>query len=723
MTTQAQNTVFKLALCIGVSATALCPFAASAQDDSETVQPVHGDVIVVTAQRRDENIQDVPISLTAASAETLDKAGVLSVQDLPVLVPSLNMAQVRHNIQPYLRTVGTQNTSPGEEGSVASYIDGVYINYMSAATFGLANIERVEVLKGPQGTLFGRNATGGVIHVITRDPQQEPEFKLNVAYGNFETAQAAFYATGGLSENLAADVSVYYYDQGNGWGENLIVGGDANSTEDVALRSKIHWSPRDGTDVLLSADWGRHESDIGNTRKPLPGVILAGGVTSFGGPYDSIANDSNNQVVEHFGGSLKVSHELPFATLESISAYRDYDESIDFDQDGGPLTTAFLDSIVPVETFQQELTLRGSTSRLDWNVGAFFYKARSGYQPILVSSSNPSGNRSIESDMRTTSFAVYAQGTYDIFDATQLTLGIRGTRDVRKIEGALKALPGNPAPAGTVLLESNDSEKYLVPSWRIALDHHINDDLMVYASQSRGFKSGIFSATSFFRSAVDPEVLDATEVGFKSSWFDSKLTVNASAFYYVYKDIQLVQVSAGTSRILNAAKAKPKGVDFEIVAYPDIEVGSLRMSLSGAYLDARYDSFPDAPFTMRLPTGGNLQSVGDATGNFMIRSPEFSGSASLDYSVNVDSKSELGATLTWQYSDEFFFDPDNRVRQGAYNTLNARIRFRRGAAEFYLYGNNLTDELYLTGVSTTNLGDLGVYGSPLRYGGGVNLSF
>ena len=681
------------------------------------------DTIIVTAQRREESIQDVPIAVTAIGAEALDNGGIRTAQDLQIAVPGLNMAQVRHNIQPYLRSVGTQNTSPGEEGSVATYIDGVYVNYMSAATFGLANIERVEVLKGPQGTLFGRNATGGVLHVVTREPQSETEILLDASYGNFQTAKVAFYATGGLSENVSADFSAYYYDQANGFGDNLVAGGEANVSEDISLRSKVRWEPRDGTSFELAADWGRHESDIGNTRKPLPGVILAGGIASFGGPFDSIANDPNNQIVKHWGLTLRANHQLPFATVESTTAYRDYDEEVDFDQDAGPVTTAFIDSQVPVETFQQELSLRGSTSNLDWNFGAFFYNARSGYQPLIFSALNPPSNREFNTEMRTTSYALYAQGTYDLFDNTQLTVGARGTRDIRKIEGTLAAAPGNPAPVGTVFLASTDMEKYLQPSWRVALDHKLSDDIMVYASQSRGFKSGIFSATTFFRSAVEPEILDATEFGFKSSWFDQQLVINASAFLYTYRDIQLVQVSAGTSRILNAAKGKPKGVDFEIVAYPELPAGALRLSVSGAYLDAKYDSFPNAPATTRLPAGGNLQTVADATGNYMIRSPKFSGNISADYSIPVGAKAEVGATVTLSYSDEFFFDPDNRVSQGSISVLNARVRFQTGAMEFYVYGQNLTDELYLTGVSTTNLGDLGVYGSPRRYGGGVKLQF
>jgi iron complex outermembrane receptor protein len=716
-----------------MSAAALFPISAQAADAADAAAAAPAGTIaeiIVTAQRREERMQDVPIAMEAVSGDTLQRAGVASLQSIQTMAPALQMGTVRHNVQPYMRGVGTQNTSPGEEGSVATYVDGVYINYLSAATFGLANVSRVEVLKGPQGTLFGRNATGGVIHVITKDPSFTPAMDLNVSYGNYQWSRGSVYVSAPIGDKFAIDLSLYAENQAQGFGHQLILfgtpvkGGEVNTRSETSARAKLLWTPTEGTRVLIAVDAGRKESDVGNARSALPGTVIQGGTPASGGPYDTLSTDPNNAIVTYKGASIKAEQELPFGKLGSLSAIRTYHELTVLDQDGSPKAIAFATGDNPTQTFQQEFTLQGGTDRFNWNSGLFFYRAAGGYQPFGFVSSTPSQNRVFYSNMITHSYAAYAQGVYSVTPTTKLTVGGRYTWDSRHVYGTTYATAGNTVPVGTVTLSANQHARYKDPTWRISLDQKVTPNVLVYVSQSRGFKAGIFSTNTYNLPAVAPETLDATEAGIKSTWFDRRLLVNASAFYYDYKNIQLSQTVQGATRIFNAARAKPRGIDVDIQALPPVPTGDLSLSGGFSILRAKYASFPGAPSLRPAPlsVGGNINNPPiDAKGNDMVRSPHFVSQASFDYAWPLAS-GEAGINGTWAYNSGFKFDPDNRIQQPAYSVVNAQIRFTKGDIEFYVFGQNLTDKRYLVAVSTSTLNSAASYGDPRTFGVGFRLS-
>ena len=696
----------------------LLPLEAAAQvtSDPSAGQAVGVEEIVVTAQRREERLQEVPITVTAATGARLERAGVTSAVDLQNIAPGLQMAAVRHNIQPYLRGVGSQNTSPGEEGSIAVYIDGVYVNYMAAATFGLLNVERVEVLNGPQGTLFGRNATGGLINIITKKPTFEARGDVDLSYANYNAASTKLYMNAPLGENIAANLSVYYFNQAEGFGTNLLTGDDVNTKEEASISGKVLWNSPWGTEFLLQADWGQFKSDIGTARSVYPGTSLIGGIGPNGGPFDSQSNNSNTGNIIYGGASLRASHDLGWADATFLTAYRRVREKIDFDQDGGPLNTAFLISRVPDDTIQHELTLAGDTGAISWTAGAFYYRAWAGYQPQYNLSAASTVYR--ESYLRTEAYALFGQATYSVTPNTKITAGYRASKDRRQVSGFQRTLP-----SGALTLVASQKASFSEPAWRLAIDHEISPSVMAYLSRSRGFKSGTFSATSFQNAAVRPETLDATEAGLKSTILDGSLLLNISAFEYNYKDIQLAQIIGGvSSRLLNAAQGKPRGVNVDVSFREQVGVGTLAVNASAAWMRAKYESFPGAPSATPRPGGGNIQGVIDATGNRMIRAPAFTSNVSVDYEFPL-ADGVFGVTGIWARNSGFFTDPDNTIRQPRFDVLNVRARYQIDNLEFYAFGQNLTDEVYLSSLSHSNLGDLATYGTPRTYGVGIKVGF
>jgi iron complex outermembrane receptor protein len=723
----------------------------------ETKTPSTGlEEIVVTAQRRAESLQTVPIAVTAVTAEELSKQGISSTTDIAAITPGLTMTTQRNSVTPYLRGVGTQNGSGSEEGSVALYVDGVYMASLSANAFAFNNIERIEVLRGPQGTLFGRNATGGLIHVITRDPQFETSGELNIGYGNYDTSTGSLYITGGLTDRIAADFGAFFTNQGEGWGENLNPAqpGDVNRRVESAYRSKILFELSDETRILFAADYGLVKNDQGNTRAGLPGAVLFGGQTFTGDIYDADMSIKRDTRSERYGASLQITHSFSWATFSSLTAYRNAENYTLFDQDSTRLDVITAPITDVLDSWQQEFLLNGETGRLTWTGGLFYYDARTGVDTLsLRSALIPTQNRDRVGIMKTKSYAGFAQGTYSFTDATALTLGVRYTEDQRELSGRDRAAPGFPGLAVGAIIPGTDTaalpksqtdRTFDKITYRIALEHRFTPDVMGYASISRGFKSGIFNSTTPLDPAVEPETLDAYEIGAKSEWFDGTLRLNGAVFYYEYDDIQLTRINAGTTTLLNAAGGEVRGADLEFILAPRLSTGRLTISGGASYLDTEYTSFPDAPFLEPNPAGGNfaLNTPGhpcppehppgsfpgncNAKGNTMIRAPELTATVAVDYAFPLASSGELGFNVTAAYNDGFYWDADNRVKQPSYTLVNAQVSLTTADERWRLrlWSRNLTDEKYYITVSTSaGFGDAGAPGAPREYGVGLTYRF
>jgi iron complex outermembrane receptor protein len=689
-------------------------------------QPLHAQTaasggleeIVVTAQRRAEVLQSVPIAITVLQSDDLAAAGVTNVQELSSLTPGLQMTQQRNLATPYLRGVGTQNGGQGEESSIALYVDGVYYAAQSAGIFSLADVERVEVLKGPQGTLFGRNATGGLIHVITRTPQQEPMVQASASYAKFDTLSGSLYATTGITDTLAIDLSLFTIDQGEGWGENLVLGNDVNLVDETIARTKILWTPTDSTTLTIAADWSENKTDIGNTRQLLPGAIGIGGAVFQGSVWDAQSDIPRDVDGEQKGVSVRFEHDFGSVRFVSLSAYREIDNFTLFDQDNtaAPLIIAPITEFT--STFQQEFLLQGEVGKLQYTGGLFYFDADASVEPLgLRSAVLLQQNLDRYSEQKTKSYAAFAQATYAFTDRTSVTAGLRYTLDEREIIGRDVSAAGHPQGPGIVLSAMTQDDDFTKMTWRFALDHELREDVLLYGSISRGFKSGIYNTTNFLQPAVEPETLDAGEIGIKADLLNRHLRINASAFYYDYADIQLTARPAGITLLFNAAEGTVKGMELEATALVPVPTGRLELSASGSLLDSEYDEFEGALFSIPQPTGGNALVVGDASGNDMIRAPKWTTNLTARYSIPVGAF-ELATDVSWYHNDGFYWEPDNRLRQKAYDVLNAQLAISTADETWRVrvFGRNLLNEKYYVSASANAFGDAGAAASPRTYG-------
>ncbi|MBL8268064.1 TonB-dependent receptor [Steroidobacter sp.] len=681
--------------------------------------------VVVTAQRRSENLQSVPIAVTALTADMLEKQGIGRSLDITNVTPGLVITPAVTAPQIYIRGVGTLNAAPGEESSNAVYVDGVYLAALPSAIFSFNNIERIEVLKGPQGTLFGRNATGGLIQVVTRDPSFDNTYKVDLSYGNYQTTAASAYISGGLSDNVALDLAGSFSDQGEGFGVNRFNGREVGKTRDKSVRSKLLWNVSEDTVIRFAADYSEAATSAGPARSVIPGSVALGGQQFLGDPQDLNFNLHPWAETSGGGASLRIEHDWSWAKLLSISAYREGTFDVDSDQDSTALAIVNAQVRTDFSQLTQELQLQSNQDgRLQWIAGLFYLASETNQTPFGLSGASQAAvggftNRFASQD--TDSYAVFAQSNYSFTDSTRLTTGVRFSKDERGITGR------DETGIGTRNVVDRETS-FDSTTWRLALDQKLSDDVMVYGSYSRGFKSGIYNLLAPTAPPVRPEQLDAFEVGLKSELFDRTVRANLSSFYYQYSDIQLSQQVPGGVFLLNAAEATMYGLDAELLAEP-FDGLTLRGGLN--LLHAEYDSFPGAPYTLPSPatcatnppsllagprTGGNTTCATNAAGNDMVRAPKWTLNFSADYRW-LTSIGAFSASANYYYNDGYFPDPDNRIHVPSYSLVNAEVGWWSESERFgvRLWARNLLDKEYYSNI-VTSTGDNGTAGLPRMYG-------
>lgn len=694
-----RHPAFRAALSVGICAAtiSLCaPWdAARAQEAPPEEDASQGGVqdIIVTAQKRSERLQDVPIAVTAISGEDLESRGVAKTLELAQAVPGLSYPVNLVSAVPRIRGVGTTSAVAGNEAAVATYIDGVYYASAASSLLSLSNIEQIAVLKGPQGTLFGRNATGGLIQITTKEPSQTFSGSVAATIGNHDTYGGSLYVTGGLGESVSADLAVYYNDQRDGFGRNITTGRDVNKSRELAIRSKFLFQLGDSTDFTLAGDYADMHV-AGPARRPAMGTTTITGVPYAGGPFDIESNIDNGTQTEQFGVSAKFVHRFGTVDLVSITAYRRADTHVLFDIDATPLSLFSSDIEFEDRQFSQELQLISTASGpFKWTLGGYYFRGSGAY--ARATAGLPTLIQYIETKQRIRSPSIYGQASYDFSDATSLTLGLRYTHEKRLFDGRADIFTratGITAPTVPVSGELPEGRV----TWRASIDQKVSPNVLIYASYNRGFKSGGFNGAKFavaesFRS----EVLDAFEVGIKSDFLDRKLRINGAAYYYDYQDLQISSYVNGTVQFSNAAAAEIYGVDLEVTAKP---FDALTLTSGFAYTHARFKSFPTAQTSTPLPTGGNLISPGDASGNKVPYTPDWTFSIGADYRAQLPTGS-LQFNVNYYHNDGFFGEPENRLRQKAYDLLNGSIRWNLDADErvsLLLWGRNLTNQVYAT---------------------------
>lgn len=694
--------------------------------------------IVVTAQRRAERLQNVPIAVTATTAAQLENAGINSTQALTMVTPGLSIPQTSGYAQPRIRGVGSTVNGPGFEPPVATYIDGVYMAAAPASLMTLNNISRIEVLKGPQGTLFGRNATGGLIQVITKDPEQTPSGDVRVSYARYQNVTAQGYLTGGITDSLAGDLAVRYEDQGQGWGTNLGTGKPIGLLHhDFAGRTKLLFEPAERTAIRLSIDYEDRTSSR-QAQKPVDRFYpitynnpLFGGPFALGGNYDIDSEIDPITKLRSGGVSLQINQEAGSVSLQSITAYRASKYDLLLDVDYLPVAITNIRDIGRNEQFSQELQVSSVASApLKWVAGLFYFHSDDKNDPLFLdfgpSLVSPVPFVPVQIDITdrqlTDSVAGYTQGTYEIWRDTNLTLGGRYTHERKRVSGLTAfSIAGHQVAATPVpdpALGTSDELTFKRFNYRIALDHKITPDVMAYASYGTGFKSGGFNLNVPDDAPYKPEKIDAAEVGLKTELFDHRVRLNTSVYYYTYKNLQVGRYIDSNISIYNGARARIRGFDLD-----GQFVVSKQLSLNAglAYTHARFTSFPIADFTVPVngcvPVLGGV-CTGSANGKELPFTPEITFDIGADYQVDLPGGSSLALNATYYRSSRFYGASDNVSFQPAYDLVNTSVTWTDASERFStrIWGRNLTDTLYTTTILQSTAGNVFAYGEPRTYG-------
>ena len=697
--------------------------AATGTPSGEVAAPDAGEIIV-TAQKRAENLQKVPIVITAVSGSQLTTAGVTNLQTLGTVVPGLNTRTTAGTYNPSIRGVST--SSNVVENPVALYIDGVYLPQQREGARELPDVEQVAVLKGPQGTLFGRNATGGVIQITTRKPTQDFHFLGTVGIDNYATFRGGAFVSGGLAPTLAGSLSADFATQGSGYGKNLTTGNDTfQLRHSISLRGKLVWDPDSKTVVTLIADY-MDRKDRTYSFIPYAGTAFTipqpGPIPSV---YDTYSDIDSYTAFHGGGASVEVDHDFGFAKAVSITSYRQGSTNYLFEDEpvGRPVfTVGVAPGAQPNKDFTEEVQLisQGS-SRFTYTAGVFYYFNRLANDPITrnfypafygapVGPPPANAVTLTYGSEKTQSVAPYAQVAYEIFDATHMTLGGRFTYERRTLDGSTVLQRYN----GTVVTIPSTLPPLVIdkPTWRAALDHQFTPDVLGYVSYNRGIKSGGFNVLNVANPAYLPEQLDAYETGLKMQLFDHRLKLNAGGFYYNYNNLQVIQFVNLAQTIVNGAKARIYGVDVDFVARINDQ-----FTLSGGLeaLHANFTSFKNAVGSIPKPAGGATLVAVNATGNRVPLAQQFVGTLAADYEQPV-SFGSLHYNATANYNGDFTFEPDGFLRQGPYTLVNASVTWKSQSNRYsvQVWGRNLADAHVLNNASSQAVGYPVSYGQPPR---------
>ncbi len=692
--------------------------------------------IVVTAQRREQTLQDVPISVSVFSAETIRRARVDTVDDLVALTPGVSGAAVATTTPRItIRGVSTDDFGVGSDPALGVYVDDVYLGRGVSSISDLFDIARVEVVKGPQGTLFGRNTTAGAISITTRRPGDSAEGELDVSYGRFDDLLARGAVNLPLGDGLALRLAGSSRTREGPYRNTL--GGRLGGIDSQAGRATLGYDGS-GFDALFSVE---HRS----TRN-LPGASInpdfVGG-DRYGPASVNLASNTPERArddIDATRATLRLEAELSDAiTLTSITAYNGFKNDYLEDTDASPLTLLHFGTRGKQDSYSQELRLNGEAGRLTWFVGASAARdeirsdqtaafSEKDFCPILFGASCLDATGAAGSDRvaetsfgrsRNTSLALYTDLTYALTDRVDLIGGLRYSHDRKRFavryatgDNLLGPIFVTPPPAedlaalGTLDADGTLNQRYSQSSWqpRLAINVDLTDRVSAYASASRGFKAGGFNQL-VPGPAFGAESIWNYEVGLKGDLIDRRLRFDLSAFYYEYSDLQVLIDFAGSVITRNAGSATGYGAEAQLVWRP---VDTFSLSLGAAYLDATYDTFrPSADL--------------DYSGNRLPRAPKFSGNIVGDLDLPRRDGLSLLGRVEASYRSEQFYDPSNSgfERQAGYALVNLSGGLGFGDRfEVRAFVQNLLDEEYLIDTSVTVPGLLTYTqrGEPRTYG-------
>ncbi|MBV1688941.1 TonB-dependent receptor [Novosphingobium sp. G106] len=699
----------KYAFAAGFAVVAISSPGVSLAQGANAEVDAQGGEIVVTAQRREEKLRDVPISVTALSGKAIEQSGVSNGLSLGQITPGLNFQGNGSTIQPAIRGVTSTGSNPGDAANVAIYVDGVYQPVQFSNFLELVDIQSIEVLKGPQGTLFGRNATGGAITVATRKPSFNTTATVKLSYARYNEVNAQAFVSGGLSDKVAVSLAANYRTD-DGFRRDLITNAKLAKTQIFSTRGKALFQISDDFSALFSADYTDSKDNTTFAGQPLAGntaTASSPGVVLATRPNTAALNLVPVLNVEGGGGSMRLEWAKSGVTVSSLTAYRHYTslQQPDSDVSNIPLSLSRLD--YKTDTWSQEFNLASAgDGPLSWIGGLFLFDDKQ--KLILQSFTGAASTRVLLNDVKThtESAALFGEINYAVTDRLTLIGGLRYSIDRIDYVGANNgAVPVSP-PAKTF--------RSLTP--RASIRYELAPRTNVYFTYSKGYKAGVFgtSTPSPTIPPVNPEKIDAYEMGIKGD--AGILSYSAAAYRYDYKDLQFQAFGATSlqSVLQNAATARINGAELNASITP-----FSGFSISGglSYVDAKYSKFVGAQAFIPRAGGGNDSLKIDASGNRVIRTPEWSGNVGATLEVPIgDSKLRFSGNAF--FSGTVYYDVSNRTRQKPYDVINASAAFvlPGDQLELEVFGTNLTDSKYFTSLLVSGLADNVNFARPATYG-------
>jgi iron complex outermembrane receptor protein len=735
-----------------ISALALIIAITSSAHAQDTANKSELGEIIVTAQKRSETAQNVPVAINSIDPIRLERASITDTTELKQLSPALNFNTNLGGFgQPRIRGIGTTATGPGIENPVATYVDGVYIGSSTGAIFALADVQQVDILKGPQGTLFGRNATGGVIQITTKTPSKELHASGQIHYGNYGTYGGSAYVSGGLADGLSASVAGVFAQQDKGYGMNLATDHDVQKGWDYGLRAKLNWVSGDGATAITVA------GDMARLNRSDPAIRTYQGLTIAGTPTPGGARDINLNIdprvnTRQGGAMVNIRHDFEGVQLVGISSYRASQLYTIIDADQTPANSLTFSEIQKDRQVTQEVQLLSTNKGpLKWVLGGFYMWSEGKYDPInthgVLACGFACADFNISQNVKQTlkSYAAFAQGSYAIAPATNATLGLRYTSDERRMEESqtITTVPFFGATSVVNVTAPTVSKTFPKVTWRAAIDHRFSAQAMAYASYNRGFKSGSYQPDSFPPQVLQPETVDAFEVGLKTDLAQRRVRLNLSAFYYDYTNIQANQIIQGQLYVYNAPGSTNYGLDADLAVKVTPE---LTLNASAAWLHARYKNGFTSPFwSVPIPNafsnanpffhavGGNsviqcasganaVFSPCNASGLRLQNTPDFTLNAGFDYTTTLgDGSLSLASNL--YFNGGYYDDPQNRLKEAQYTLWDASITYSGPGNRYFakLWGKNLADTFHTQQQNALDVGDNRVAAPPRTYG--VTLGF
>ncbi|PKH29620.1 TonB-dependent receptor [Pseudomonas sp. 43NM1] len=739
--------------------TAAAPAGKTAADSAQL------ETVTVTTRRREESSQDVPTPMSVVSGQALETQRVYRIQDLQQLVPSVNVAYMHaRQSSVSIRGLGNNPASDGLEGSVGLYIDNVYLGRPGMAVFDLMDIEQLEVLRGPQGTLFGKNTTAGVINISTRAPSFTPERSIETSVGEDGYFQTKGTISGPLNDELAGRFSAYR-TRSDGDIKNEFNGHDLNGGSREGFRGQLLYKPNESFNLRWIGDYNEEDSSAGtrvlyNTGPTINGVNLyesraaAAGATLVNGSHRKVNLDNDQHVTVHQGGtSLEANWSLPSDfTLTSISSYRWWNFTPR--NDDGLNVPASYNAGVSVEDkqYSQEFRLASPKGEFfDYVLGAYYFgndldnKSFANYGPQAdIWNGTPAGAlANVDSvgkgHIKTDSFALFAQGTWHLTPRLDFTAGVRGTYEEKNASVTRAAPVGGAAVTGaaatarrgrTGAYDSGDLNQYSAsPSGLLNLSYRFTDDVLGYATLSHGEKAGgvnlaVGSAPTAGADSllIGTERANNAELGFKSTLWDRRLQLNANVFWTQVNAYQTNAYDADNrvQYLTNAGSVRSRGVEFESTLVP---LRGLTLNINGSYNDVSYLSYKDAPCPPEISQAPGAPASCDLSGHQVVGASKWIGNANGEYKWNLSSGLEEYVTASYAFRSKAVGTVEDsdygQIPSYAVVNLSTGLRgdFNQGQWDVSLWLKNAFDKTYYTTLWTGgNGGYEGLLGTPRTLG-------